>query len=52
MSNIKAKWLLLENWVIIHSGFLMLGAWLLFFAVLPFFTTDAIDFDAISAHLP
>jgi hypothetical protein len=51
MTIFKRKWLELENWAILNRGLLAIAAWLLFFAVFPFFVKDAIDFDAISAHL-
>jgi len=52
MFTLKDKWLAIENWVATNTGIIAIAAWLLFFAVFPFFVSDAIDFDAISAHLP
>ena len=52
MNEIKRKWLAIENWVAINQRFLWFALWFAFFFIFPFFVTEKIDFDAISAHLP
>lgn len=52
MGPLKKNWLALENWISLNKGVIFIVLYFLFFFVFPFFVSDRVDFDAISATIP
>lgn len=52
MTELKRKWLSFERWCGRNQHLFWLALLIAFFVVFPFFHTETIDFDAITAHLP
>ena len=52
MNDFKKRWLKVERFYFMHKHWLWLGLFIFFFFIFPFLTTEDIDFDAISSHIP
>lgn len=52
MSQLKKKWLAIEQFVIVRKHIFWFAAFVFFFFVFPFLVTENFDFDAISSTIP